>query len=143
MNSPIEQPSGKKHKQIGVAVIWNRDRTKILIDQRLPEGDFADFWEFPGGKLEAGEDAIACIHREIQEELGIAIEVGAHLMTITHEYERIIVSLIVHHCYNVVGEPQAIESAQVRWVELSDLESYSFPEANYQIIKALKENYPH
>jgi 8-oxo-dGTP diphosphatase len=140
MNIPLEQnPSDKKQKPIGVAVIWNRDRTKILIDKRLPEGDFADYWEFPGGKVEAGEDAIACIYREIKEELGIDIEVGAHLMTVSHEYEKFVANIIVHQCYLLAEEPQAIECAEIRWVEIAELENYQLPEANYQIVEALKQ----
>ncbi|CAN1212390.1 Mutator MutT protein [Tumidithrix helvetica PCC 7403] len=131
-------PLAKKHKQIGVAVIWDRDRHKILIDQRLPQGDFGGYWEFPGGKIEEGEDAIACIRREIREELGIDIEVGAQLIAVSHEYEKFIVSLIVHHCHHISGEPQAIECAEIRWVEISELENYRLPEANYQIVAALK-----
>lgn len=129
----------KKHRQIGVAIIWNSDRSQILIDQRLSDGDFADYWEFPGGKIEAGEDAIACIQREIREELGIGIVVDDHLITIEHEYKNIIVTLHVHHCRHVSGEPQAIECAQVRWVDIAELGQYRFPEANYEIVAAIHQ----
>jgi mutator protein MutT len=130
----------KKHRRIGVGVIWDRDRRHILIDQRLSEGDFADFWEFPGGKIEPDEDVQSCIRREIQEELGIEIEVGDRLMALDHEYETLKVTLFVHHCYHIAGDPQPIQCAQIRWVPLSDLGSYTFPAANYQIVEALQRN---
>jgi 8-oxo-dGTP pyrophosphatase MutT (NUDIX family) len=63
------------HKHIGVAVIWN-DQDEILIDRRKQEGLLGGLWEFPGGKIEPEETVEACIRREIQEELGIQVEVG-------------------------------------------------------------------
>jgi A/G-specific adenine glycosylase len=125
------------HKEIGVAVIWN-DQQQILIDRRKSDGLLGGLWEFPGGKVEAGETIEACIQREIQEELGIEIEVGDRLIVVDHTYTHFKVRLNVHHCRYVRGEPQAIACDEVRWVELSDLDQYPFPKANLQIIQALK-----
>ena len=61
----------KKYRRIGVGVIWDRDRQHILIDRRLPEGELAGYWEFPGGKIEPDEEVRDCIKRELQEELEI------------------------------------------------------------------------
>jgi mutator protein MutT len=130
----------KKYRRIGVGVIWDRDRQRILIDRRLPEGELAGYWEFPGGKIEPNEDAEACIKRELQEELAIDVEVGDHLITIDHEYETLKVRLIVHHCTLVSGEPQAIACSEIRWVTVEDLDSYQLPSANYQIVQALRTN---
>lgn len=126
------------HKQIGVAVIWN-DRQQILIDRRLESGLLGGLWEFPGGKIEPGETIEACIAREIQEELGIKIEVGEHLITIDHAYTHFRVTLNVHHCRYLSGEPQAIECQEVRWVTLDELDEFPFPKANTQIIEALQK----
>ncbi|AFY70053.1 mutator MutT protein [Thalassoporum mexicanum PCC 7367] len=132
----------KKHREIGVAVVWRGDR--ILIDRRLPGGVFGGYWEFPGGKVEPGEAVVDCIRREIGEEIGIEIEVGDRLITIDHTYgDEISVKLMVHHCRYISGEPQAIECAQIEWVELNQLSNrdrYPMPEANYQIIAALDQN---
>jgi 8-oxo-dGTP diphosphatase len=129
----------KKYRRVGVGLIWDRDRRNILIDRRLPEGNFAGFWEFPGGKIEVNESAIACIRREIKEELGIDVEVGSHLITLEHEYESIRVTLIAHHCQMIdFYQPiQAIASTEVVWVSPDRLANYHFPEANYQIIQAI------
>ena len=128
----------KKYRRIGVGVIWDCDRQRILIDRRLPNGELAEYWEFPGGKIEPNEDAIACIKREIQEELAIDVEVGDHLITINHEYETMQVSLIVHHCTHISGEPQAIACSEIRWVTVDELDRYQLPAANYQIVQALR-----
>jgi 8-oxo-dGTP diphosphatase len=126
------------HKIIGVAVIWN-DQKQVLIDRRLPKGDMPGLWEFPGGKLEAGETIEDCIQREIKEELGIEIEVGKHLVTIDHTYSNLRVTLTVHHCRHLAGIPQTIECEAVEWVDLEELDNFEFPAANQQIIKALRD----
>jgi 8-oxo-dGTP diphosphatase len=126
------------HKIIGVGVIWN-DTGKILIDRRLPQGAMGGLWEFPGGKVEPGETVEDCIQREIQEELGIEVEVGDCLITIDHTYTHLRVTLTVHHCRYLAGVPQPIECDEVRWVGMDELENFDFPEANTQIIAALKQ----
>ncbi|MEA5582497.1 8-oxo-dGTP diphosphatase MutT [Nodularia harveyana UHCC-0300] len=126
------------HKIIGVAVIWNEDQ-QILIDRRLPEGVMGGLWEFPGGKLEPGETIEECIQREIKEELGIEIEVGKHLITIDHTYTHLRVTLTVHHCRLITGIPQALECDAICWVNLDELENFTFPAANSEIIAALKQ----
>jgi len=132
--------SPKKYRRIGVGVVWDRDRQLVLIDRRLPEGELAGYWEFPGGKIEPNEDTIACIKRELQEELEINVEVGAHLISVDHEYETLKVSLIVHQCVHVYGEPKAIACSEIRWVRVDELDRYQLPAANYQIVQALKSN---
>lgn len=130
----------RKYRQIGVAIVWNQARDRILIDRRLPKGRFASYWEFPGGKVEAGEDIAACIRREIREELGIEISVEDYLIAINHDYdEDLAVSLIVHNCLYLSGEPQPLECAEVRWVTLEELDSFQLPPANYAIVQALRE----
>ncbi|WP_421656205.1 A/G-specific adenine glycosylase [Leptothermofonsia sp. ETS-13] len=125
-------------KMIGVAVIWN-SQGQILIDRRRQSGLLGGLWEFPGGKLEPGETVEDCIQREIREELGIEIQVGDRLITVEHTYSHFHVTLNVHHCRHISGEPQPIECDEVRWVTLVELEQYPFPKANVQIIEALKQ----
>jgi len=126
------------HKKIGIGVISN-SQGQILIDRRLSQGVMAGLWEFPGGKIEPNETVEACIAREIKEELGLEVSVGRHLITIDHDYKKFLVTLIVHHCSIVRGEPQPLECAEVRWVELAQINQFEFPEANYQIIKTLTQ----
>jgi 8-oxo-dGTP diphosphatase len=127
------------HKQIGVAVIWNQSG-QILIDRRQAGGTMGGLWEFPGGKIEAGETVSECIMREIQEELAIEISVGAHLISIDHTYPAFQITMIVHHCQHISGIPQPIESEEIRWVNVDDLGKYQYPAANHQIIKAIQSD---
>lgn len=124
------------HKQIGVAVIWD-DRGQVLIDRRPADGLLGGLWEFPGGKIEPQESVEDCIVREIKEEIGIEIEVGEHLITVDHAYTHFKVSLIVHHCRYVAGEPQTLACDEIKWVVPETLSDYPFPKANQRIIEAL------
>jgi A/G-specific adenine glycosylase len=126
------------HKQIGVAVITD-EQGNILIDRRKQEGLLGGLWEFPGGKIEPGETVEACVSREIQEELGIEIEVQDRLMTIEHAYTHFKVTLNVFNCKHLSGDPQPIECDEVKWVTLDEIDQYPFPKANGQIIEAIKQ----
>ena len=127
------------HKFIGVAVVWN-DQRQILIDRRRPEGILGGLWEFPGGKIEPGETIEDCIKREIWEEIGIGIEVGEHLITIDYTYSHLRVTLTVHHCRHLTGIPQPLECDEIRWVTLDEIDQFTFPKANEQIINVLRQN---
>jgi 8-oxo-dGTP diphosphatase len=124
------------HKRIGAAVIWNA-AGQILIDKRKSGGTMGGLWEFPGGKIEPGETVSECIVREIREELAIEITVGDLLIEIEHTYPMFQMTLIAHHCQYISGIPQAIESDEIRWVEVSDLTKYQFPAANMALIAAI------
>ncbi|MCY7272484.1 MAG: (deoxy)nucleoside triphosphate pyrophosphohydrolase, partial [Phormidesmis sp. CAN_BIN44] len=92
------------------------------------------------GKVEGEETIAACIHREIREELGIEIAVGNLLVVVDHTYSHFRVTLNVHHCQHLSGEPQAIECDEIRWVTLAELDQFPFPKANLQIIQALRQS---
>ncbi|ANV82971.1 DNA mismatch repair protein MutT [Picosynechococcus sp. PCC 7003] len=131
--------SSLPHKQIGVAVIRDR-QGKILIDRRLDKGEMAGLWEFPGGKIEPGETVEACIAREIQEEINLQVEVGDRLILIEHDYPKFKVSLHVHWCSVLAGDPKPIECAEILWVNPNELGQYQFPEANQSIIEAIQSS---
>lgn len=128
------------HKKIGVAAIRNNSG-QILIDRRRNKGDMAGLWEFPGGKIEPDETIEECIKREIREELAIEIEVVEPLMTIEHTYTNFRVTLFVYYCNLIRGEPQPIECDEVCWVTPVELDQFTFPEANLQIIKKLQKSF--
>ncbi len=123
------------HKLVGVGIIWDADR--LLIDRRRPTGLLGGLWEFPGGKLEPGESIPECIAREIQEELALQVTVGAELITIKHTYSEFDVTLVVHHCQYLGGEPQPLSCDEIRWVKVAELGNYQFPAANAEIVAAL------
>jgi 8-oxo-dGTP diphosphatase len=112
-------------KQVNVvgAVIL-RDGS-VLCAQRGPAGALSGMWEFPGGKIEPGETPREALEREIREELGCVIEVGAEITTTTHEYDFAVVTLSTFYCTLISGSPELTEHAEVRWLrpeELTDLD---------------------
>lgn len=134
----IPETDSLASKQIGVAVIRD-DRDLILIDRRLAKGLLGGFWEFPGGKIEGNETVQECIKREILEEIGIEIAVDSHLITIDHTYSHFRVNLQVYNCRYLSGEARAIECEEIRWVTIEELDHFTFPAANQEIIGALKD----
>ena len=131
-----DTPKPLPFQVIGVGVVLNA-AGDVLIDQRLEEGLLGGMWEFPGGKQEQGETIEICIARELKEELGIEVKVGAELITVDHAYSHKKLRFVVHLCDWVSGEPQPLASQQVRWVRPEDLGNYAFPAANARIIEAL------
>lgn len=127
------------HKKIGVAAIEN-DLREVLIARRLPGGAMGGLWEFPGGKIEAGETIEECIVREIREELDVTVEIDRHLITVEHTYDDFSLTLTVYLCRlnPPTSEPRAIAASEIRWVSLAEIDRYNFPAANKEIIKALR-----
>lgn len=133
------ESSSLPHKLIGVGVIRN-GRGQILIARRRSGGEMGGLWEFPGGKIEPEETVEQCIRREIEEELAIKVEVGSRILTIEeHTYKTIRVTLYVHDCQHISGEPQPLESEEILWAEVMKLHQYQFPEANTKIIQVLQQ----
>jgi len=129
----------KPHKQVCVAVIGDRTG-KILIARRLMAGSMGGLWEFPGGKIEANETVVECIVREIKEELGVTVTVEEPLTAIDCSYEDFHLTLVAHLCSLAFAsqKPTPLAASEIRWVELTEIDRYQFPEANSKIITALK-----
>ncbi len=115
--------------------------TKVLLAQRSAKMSDAGLWEFPGGKIEAGETPQAALKRELEEELNVAIEVGELLaigsapLAGHQRYE--LLRLSVFEATIIAREPQAHEHQELRWVEITDLPRYCVPPADQPAIDAL------
>ena len=94
-------------------------------------------WEFPGGKVQDGEDLPACLRREICEELGAEIEVGALLGVYRHAFTHFRVTLHAFRCTLVRPEPRPIQVADIRWVRAEEMASYPMGKIDRQISKEL------
>lgn len=113
-----------------------RDGT-LLITQRHANDPLGGLWEFPGGKREPGESFEQCLVRELEEELGIRVEVGAELEDVTHAYPEKRVRLKFFKCRLLSGEPRPLGCSQLRWVAPAELERYDFPEADARLLLRL------
>ena len=132
MNSPpVAQPL-----DVAVAVIERESR--YLITQRLENDSFGGWWEFPGGKVNPGESLEAAVAREIQEELGLTIEVGVLLQVIEHRYPERFLRLHCFACRITAGEPKAVECAAWRWVNSKELRRFKFPPASEPLLRQLE-----
>ncbi|RMH08000.1 MAG: 8-oxo-dGTP diphosphatase MutT [Nitrospirae bacterium] len=120
---------------VGAAIIEHRGR--VLITRRGPRAHLAGFWEFPGGKREAGETWQECIHREIREELGIEVTPITLFAVIPYRYPHQAVELHFFRCSMGSGVPQALGCAEFRWVSYQDLAHYPFPPADAPVVAKL------
>jgi A/G-specific adenine glycosylase len=120
---------------IGAGVVWKGK--KLLISQRPLKGLLGGLWEFPGGKKRSSESLQKCVQREIQEELGIHVQVGSKIAAVDHAYSHFKITLHVYHCRYVSGTPQTIGCRAWRWVHPHQLKNYAFPAANQPIITRL------
>ncbi len=112
---------------------------RVLIAQR-PEGkSLAGLWEFPGGKVEAGETPEAALIRELEEELGIFTKTAclAPVSFGSHSYENFHLLMPLYACRKWQGTPQAKEHAALKWVRPQSLRDYPMPPADEPLIAAL------
>jgi len=124
------------HYFVSAAVI-KRGR-KVLIAQRPLNGLLGGLWEFPGGKLQPGENFVECLQREIDEELGVKISVGESSGKYQHAYTHFRVTLRTFICSLVNGSrPQAIQVDAFRWVNPNELKDYPMGKIDRQISQDL------
>jgi mutator protein MutT len=122
--------------EVSAALIFHSG--KLLITQRHANSHLGGLWEFPGGKREPGETFEQCLVREIREELGVEITVGALFEEIHHDYPEKSVHLKFFIGQLLSGEPQPLDCAAVKWVEKSGLATHEFPAADAQLLEKLK-----
>ncbi len=118
------------------AIIENRDG-QLLIAERPPNKNWAGYWEFPGGKIEAGESHEAALIRELREELGLDLA-GVPFHHYYHGMRGAKISIDFYHCRPTSDlQPQSLEGQRWRWVARADLGSYRFPEPNTAVLQKL------
>lgn len=123
-------------KRVHVVAAVIRKEQNILLSKRLAHAHQGGKWEFPGGKVEAGEAPDRALRRELKEELGIDAGEFLPLIQIQHDYPDKSVFLDVWEVSDFVGEPCGMEGQQVKWVNQQALSEYEFPAANLPIVTA-------
>jgi mutator protein MutT len=125
-------------RKIDVVAAIIRRNGKILITKRLKDAHLGGLWEFPGGKVEAGESFEAALQREIEEELGVQIVVGGEFFTTEHDYPNKSVRLHFFGCTLVEGQPQSLGVSDFQWVDPQELPNFEFPPADVELIRRLQ-----
>lgn len=122
---------------VAAAVIRDEQR-RVLIARRADKQHQGGLWEFPGGKLEAGEDARTALIRELEEELAIRVTRARPLIQVRHAYPDKRVLLDVWEVSQFSGEPRGVAGQPLEWVAPKQLVDYAFPAANQAIVSAAR-----
>jgi len=133
---------GRSPMSIGPAVdvvagVITDARGRILLARRTEGRDLAGLWEFPGGKREPGESPEAALARELHEELGIAIDIGAPLIAVPQRYPHKRLRLDVRRIASWHGTPKGLDGQALAWVPPHKLASYAMPPADRPVVAAL------
>jgi len=126
----------KKQVHVVGAIIEN-EKNEIFCALRSPEMSLPNYWEFPGGKIEAGETPHQALAREIQEEFNCTIRVGEKVEDTTYEYEKVIVRLETYKAQLEDGQPTALEHADTKWVTRSEIAQLNFAPADIPAVEKI------
>jgi len=121
---------------VAVAIIFNQ-QNEVLISLRHKSAHQGGLWEFPGGKVEAGESVFDALKREISEELDIVIKKAEAFKLIQHQYADKSVCLDIWIVESFSGEPTGAEGQRIKWQPIEQLNMSEFPAANRSIIHSL------
>jgi 8-oxo-dGTP diphosphatase len=120
-----------------VAAVLRDAAGRVLIAQRAPGKHMAGYWEFPGGKIAAGESSEQALTRELAEELGVALRRCHPLLQLRHDYPDRVVELDVFVVDDYGGEPQGLEAQALKWVAAAELTAQALLPADRPIVEAL------
>lgn len=125
-------------RKLVVAGLLVDDQGLVLITQRRADQALGGFWEFPGGKIEPGEAPAYALARELDEELGAAVDVGQVWDVLHHVYPTFELLMIVYRCRLRAGETaRTVEVADLRWVVASELAAHDILPADRPLVDRL------
>ena len=125
-------------KTIEVVAAIIQDGERYFATQR-GYGDYKDWWEFPGGKVEAGETPQEALVREIQEELDTTIKVERFLTTVDWDYPKFHLTMHCYLCTVAEGDLTLREHEAAKWLTMEDIDSVNWLPADVLVVNALKE----
>lgn len=131
-----------KKIEVVAAIIHDAEKHTVLATQR-GYGEFQGGWEFPGGKMEAGETPEVALIREIQEELDVTVAIDSFLCTVEYDYPTFHITMHCFVTHIVDGELTLLEHEDARWLHLDELDSVDWLPADIPAVQQLKEKYAH
>ena len=136
-----EQKATSDFIHVVAAIIWHRsDEDKLLISRRKKGTHLENYWELPGGKLEAGESRLEALERELYEELNITEIESKPFMQVEHQYSDRNILLDVWMVSNFTGAPHGRENQEIRWMSIGDIDNFRFPEADVPVFEAISNS---
>ena len=125
-----------KKIDVVAAILINKDH-QVFCARRKDVGELALKWEFPGGKIEYGETHQEALKRELKEELELDVVVNDFLMTITHQYNSLHLTMHNYYCSIIGGTIVLNEHTEYKWMPLDKILSLDWAEADIPIVKEL------
>lgn len=129
-----------KHFAVAAGVLCD-PAGRVLIAERLDDGPFRGLWEFPGGKIAAGETSVEALARELAEELGIEVITCSSFMNLRHEYDDRVVSIEFFIVSEWNSDPVGREGQELRWVPAHALDARELLPADIPVIEALQQRH--
>lgn len=126
----------KAHVALGI--IYNTTGDKVLLTRRPLDSHLGGLWEFPGGKVKAGEPALAALKRELYEEVNVVAGECTPLISFDYDYPDRSLRFMVWKIHDWSGDVQGKEGQETRWAAVSSLSTQDFPAANKGIINACR-----
>lgn len=126
-----------KNIHVSAAIIM-KDK-KIFVTQR-GYGEFKDWWEFPGGKIEEGETSEECLKREIKEELKADINIDKYLCTVEYDYPNFHLKMECFICSLIDGHLELVEAEDAKFITKDQLDNIDFLPADLLVVKELKKS---
>lgn len=123
------------HYEVAVGIIWNQDR--FLISKRHESSMLGGLWELPGGKCHSGETLEAVLHRKIQSELGLTIQILDEFCRVKHAFTHFKMTLIAFECHYLDGKLEKSVMPIHHWIGLSEIEKYPFATATKRILEKI------
>lgn len=111
---------------------------KLLVAERPQGKPYSGYWEFPGGKVEVGEDSLSAMKRELREEIGVEAVELEHWFDHLHAYPDKTVLLELWRVKDYRGEPKGQENQELRWVDYDEMMHLQLLEGNLAIISEIK-----
>ena len=116
----------------------NNETTEVFATQR-GYGEYKDWWEFPGGKIEEGELPEEALVREIEEELDVTISVDEFLCTVEYDYPEFHLSMDCFFCHLEEGEIVLLEHEAAKWLTIEDLDSVQWLPADIEVVDEIRK----
>jgi len=135
---PVVSPrKAVPHALVAVGLVTD-DAGRVLMQRRPENVMLGGLWEFPGGKVESGETPAEACAREIEEELGVRVEVGSPVATVDHAYSHLRVTIHAFRCRILSGTPRTVTGEPMRWLAPDEMGTVAVPRASRRIVEAVE-----